>query len=140
MKAEKKEIEEIKLIIAENMATYSKAKMPYEEALNFCALGIMASGYRKGDEVNQELVKELIKENEKLKEELKKELKEHEDFTNNIKSVFDIEKEYIRNETAKEILQHIKILLDDCEDINVRIHYVGLLAWLRIAFGVEVEE
>lgn len=41
-----KEIEELKLIIAENMAIYSKAKMPYEEALRMCALGILASGYR----------------------------------------------------------------------------------------------
>lgn len=44
MKREK-EIEELKLIIAENMATYSKAKMPYDEALRMCALGILASGY-----------------------------------------------------------------------------------------------
>lgn len=42
-----KEINELKLIIAENMATYSKAKMPYDEALRMSALGILASGYNK---------------------------------------------------------------------------------------------
>lgn len=56
---EQEQIEEIKLIIAENMATYSKAKMPYEEALKFCALGIIASGYRKESETAKEFAEKL---------------------------------------------------------------------------------
>ena len=56
---EQEQIEEIKLIIAENMATYSKAKMPYEEALKFCALGMIASGYRKESETAKEILKIL---------------------------------------------------------------------------------
>ena len=63
---EPEQIEEIKLIIAENMATYSKAKMPYEEALKFCALGIIASGYRKESETADEVMN-LTAENEVLK-------------------------------------------------------------------------
>lgn len=63
---EQEQIEEIKLIIAENMATYSKAKMPYEEALKFCALGIIESGYRKESETADEVMN-LTAENEVLK-------------------------------------------------------------------------
>ena len=54
MKREK-EVEALKLIIAENMAKYSKAGMPYEEALKMCALGILASGFGKVDELNAEI-------------------------------------------------------------------------------------
>ena len=61
MTIEEKEIEKIKLIIVENLAMYSKAKMPYEEALKMCALGILASGYGN--------VKQAVKEfAEKVKE------------------------------------------------------------------------
>ena len=72
MKREK-EVEALKLIIAENMAKYSKAGMPYEEALKMCALGILASGFGKVDELNAEIagltgkVEALQQDNENLR-------------------------------------------------------------------------
>ena len=72
MKREK-EVEALKLIIAENMAKYSKAGMPYEEALKMCALGILASGFGKVDELNDEIagltgkVEALQQDNENLR-------------------------------------------------------------------------
>lgn len=50
------------------------------------------------------------------------------------------EKEKARKETAKEIAIHIKRLLDDCKDVNIKIQYAGLLVWLQSAFGLEGEE
>ena len=72
MKREK-EVEALKLIIAENMAKYSKAGMPYEEALKMCSLGILASGFGKVDELNAEIagltgkVEALQQDNENLR-------------------------------------------------------------------------
>ncbi len=72
MKREK-EVDALKLIIAENMAKYSKAGMPYEEALKMCALGILASGFGKVDELNAEIagltgkVEALQQDNENLR-------------------------------------------------------------------------
>lgn len=55
-----KDIEKLKLIIAENMATYSKAKMPYDEALRMCALGILASGYGNVEQAVREFANNII--------------------------------------------------------------------------------
>lgn len=55
-----KEIEKLKFIIAENMVVYSKAQLPYDNALRACAIGILASGYSNAKQTIKEFANSVI--------------------------------------------------------------------------------
>ena len=83
-----KEIEKLKLIIAENMATYSKAKMPYEEALKMSALGILASGYGNVKQAVTEFAESLLTEVKRIIQKHKADYEEAEKKHDNYKIGF----------------------------------------------------
>ncbi len=131
MKREK-EVEALKLIIAENMAKYSKAGMPYEEALKMCALGILASGFGKVDELNDEIaglkgkVEALQQDNENLRRTL-------EEGREAIKEA--------KKETAHEIFERVNKWIDEIVPHTKEWTILFcLLGWINTKYGVEDDE
>lgn len=133
MKREK-EVEELKLIIAENMAKYSKAGMPYEEALKMCALGILASGFGKADELNDEIagltgkVEALQQDNENLR----RTLEEGREAVDEAK-----------RKTAEDIVD-LLIQYDDgdnnTEAVELIVEHYGLRDYIKENFSVQFDE